>query len=154
MNSDTSQRLRAFVCLAGGILGSLLVLWILSSIFRAGDPNLALARTAERAAGATERAARTTEKAVEMAAQSRRDAEMARRASSAFRVTALAAGVCVPLVVAYLIYRVSERAEARPQELSDALERARVIEPAQPTRRFPRPARLLPREDGRDRKAG
>ena len=118
------------------------MLWILSSIFRAGDPNAALARTAEKLA-------RTTEKAVEMAAQSRRDAEMARRASSALRVIALAAGVCAPLAVAYLIYRVSERAEPKAQELLDVLERERVIEPAQPARRFPQPARLLPREDRR-----
>jgi len=103
MNKEPTHRTSPALYVAGGMAGSLVVLLMLSSLFRAADPNVALARTAERA--------------IQMAEESRREAEMARRTSSTIRLLALAAGVCAPLVVAYLIYRVSERPEPRPEDI-------------------------------------
>ena len=63
-------------------------------VFRARDPNVELART--------------TREAMEAAREAHEDAESVRRTSSALRTVALVVGVCAPLVVAYLIYRLRE----------------------------------------------
>ena len=71
--------------------------------------------------------ARTTREALRMARDAHQDAEATRRASSALRVMALAAGVCGPLVAAYLIYRLRIRAEPESGEVLTVLEKERLL---------------------------
>ena len=91
------DRERAVKYVLLGLCGSVIVLWMLAGIFSARDPNVELARTAREA--------------VEMAEGARREAEITRKASSVFRVMALVVGISVPLVVAYLIYRLQSKEE-------------------------------------------
>ena len=81
MNKEPTHRTSPALYVAGGMAGSLVVLLMLLSLFRAADPNVALARTAERA--------------IQMAEESRREAEIARR-KSAIGVLALVADVDAP----------------------------------------------------------
>jgi len=121
MTEEKSRMVKAFVYVVVGLCASLIALWTLGAIFRAGDPNLALAQVAERS--------------IQMAEDARRDAERARAASSRVRVLALALGVTAPLIVVYLIYRASERAEPTPAELLDVLEREKLLDLGEPQRR-------------------
>ena len=96
------------------VVAALVGIWALSYIFRANDPNVELARTVQ--------------KSLEVAEKARREAEVTRRTSSAVRVVALAAGVAVPLVVAYLIYRLRSRRESGADEILDVLEREKLLD--------------------------
>ena len=108
------DRERAVKYVLLGLCGSVIVLWMLAGIFSARDPNVELARTARET--------------VKMAEDARKEAEITRRASSAFRSVALVVGVSVPLVVAYLIYRLQVKEEPGAGEIIDVLERERLVE--------------------------
>ena len=107
MRTDRSARNRVLVYIIIGVLGSVGMLWTLSYVFRAGDPNVELVRT--------------TREAMETAREAREDAEITRRTSSALRILALMAGVVTPLIVVYLIYRLHARSEPGAEDLLDVL---------------------------------
>ena len=97
-----------------GVCGSILVFWIISSILARADPNEELVRTVRRS--------------IEIAEGARRDAEIARRSSSALRTIALVIGVIGPLVLAYLIYRLQARKEPGIEEVLELMEREKLID--------------------------
>ena len=105
---------------AGCLVAALLVYVALSVLgpCRSPDPNVELARTAREA--------------VAMARETQRDSERARRANNAMRVLALAAGVCVPLIVVYLVYKLRERSETPVEEVLDVLERHELLTEGKP----------------------
>ena len=96
------------------VVAALVGIWALSYILRANDPNVELARTVQ--------------KSLEVAEKARREAELTRKASSAVRAVALAAGVAVPLAVVYLIYRLRSRREPDAEEILDVLEREKLVD--------------------------
>ena len=111
MKGDRSD---AIGYLLAGFVGSLLVLWLLSHAFRVKDPNLELAEAAREA--------------VKLANSARKDAEAVRRSSSALRLVALVTGTTVPLVVAYLVYRLQSRQEPTIAEVLRVLEEQKLID--------------------------
>ena len=112
-----------------GLCGSVLAMWVLGGIFRTRDPNVELAKTASRA--------------VKMAEGARREAEITRKASSVFRSVALVVGISVPLIVAYLIYRLQVKEEPGAGEIIDVLGRERLVEmPEAEMAKLPRRDRL------------
>ena len=128
--SDYGSQPPAQGCIIVGLIALGLVLWALSSALRPSDPNPELVRMVREAA--------------ERAEEARKDADSTRRSANAIRTVALILALTVPLVVAYLIYRLAARSEARPEEIADALEDARLHgarvedpqEIAAPTRRL------------------
>ena len=123
------DRERAVKYLVLGLCGSVLVIWMLAGIFSARDPNVELVKTAREA--------------VKMAEGARREAEITRKASSVFRVVALVLGISVPLVVAYLIYRLQVKEEPGAGEIIDVLGRERPVEMSGSKRvKLPKRARL------------
>ena len=108
------DRERAVKYVILGLLGSVVLLWMLGGIFRARGADAELAKTAREA--------------VKMAEGARREAEITRKASSVFRVVALVVGISVPLVVAYLIYRLQTKEEPDVGEIIDVLGRERLVE--------------------------
>ena len=107
------DRERAVKYVLLGLCGSVLALWLFAGVFRARDPNVELAKTAR--------------KAVRMAEGARREADITRKASSVFRVVALVVGIGVPLVVAYLIYRLQVKEYLGAGEIIDVLGRDRLV---------------------------
>ena len=103
------DRERAVKYVLLGLCGSVLAIWVFGGIFRTSDPNVELAKTAR--------------KAVKIAEDARREAEITRKASSAFRSVALVGGIGVPLLVAYLIYRLQVKEEPSAGEIIGVLER-------------------------------
>ena len=85
MMDDPGER-RVLALVGCGLAGFFLAVWTYGVVLKPNDPNVELARTAR--------------KAVEMAEEARRDAQSVRRTNSALRLVALAAGVCVPLLIA------------------------------------------------------
>ena len=123
------DRERAVKYLILGFLGSVLALWLFAGVFRARDPNVELAKTAR--------------KAVRMAEGARREADITRKASSVFRSVALVVGISVPLIVAYLIYRLQVKEEPGAGEIIDVLGRERLVEmPEAEMAKLPRRDRL------------
>ena len=120
----TDVLIYAAVAVAVAVVG----LWGLSHVLRTREPSAELARA--------------TREALRMAREARRDAEDARRASSALRVLSLVVGVSVPLVVAYLIFRLKARAEPGAEEILAALEKEGLLGP--PARRALWPGRRPP----------
>lgn len=110
MNDKTLRLLRNVALLAGL---SLFVLWALSGIFRAGQPNAELART--------------TREAVRMV----QDWEHKRRwisgLTSVFRMLALVTGVAAPLAAVYLIFRHRSRSPITPEEFLEVLRQEGLI---------------------------
>jgi len=116
MGTDRARdRVLAYIIV--GVAGSLAMLWMLSYVFRAGDPNVELMRT--------------TREAIEEAREAREEAEITRRTSSALRVLALAAGVVAPLIVVYLVFRLHARAETGGEDLLDVLKGENLLPPTQ-----------------------
>ena len=113
MRANGAPRDRILIYIIVAVVGSLAMLWTLSYIFRAGDVNSALMRT--------------TREAIEAAREAREDAEITRRASSALRVIALAAGVVAPLVVVYLVFRLHARSEPGAGDLLDMMRREKLL---------------------------
>jgi len=105
---------RAMKYLLVGFCGSVLMLWTLGGIFRARDPNTELARTAREA--------------IKMADDARKEAEMIRKTSSALRIMALAIGVTIPLIIAYLIYLQQLRREPAIDEMLELIEREKLTD--------------------------
>jgi len=135
----TRDAVRSGVCALVMVGVAIAVTLVLGNILFARGPNAELART--------------TREALRMAGDAHEDADAARRASSALRVLALAAGVCGPLAAAYLIYRLRMRAEPESAEVLAVLERERLLRPGRaklPLKRSDA-CRLLakpPREEG------
>lgn len=126
-----------------GFVGAIVVFFGLSSLFRARDPNTTLAETAR--------------KAVEMAEEARKDAESVRRASSAFRIVALVVGVTIPLVVAYLVYKLRAREEVGMDELVQAFRQYRLTDFGEGSKKqLPMSVRFRIREgyEGKDQREG
>jgi len=105
----------ALICAALGAALAVAALWAMSHVLRTREPGAELARA--------------TREALRLAREARQDAEDARRVSSALRVLSLVAGVSVPLVVAYLIFRLSARAEPGAAEILAVLEKEGLLEP-------------------------
>ena len=88
-------------------------LWMLSSIFRGGDPDAELLRT--------------TREALEIA----REAESGRRRSenlaAVVRIVGLLALVWAPLALAYLVYRSGSREEITLSEALEVLEKENLL---------------------------
>jgi len=114
MLTDRAPRDRILAYIIVGVAGSLAMLWMLSYVFRAGDPNVELMRT--------------TREAIE---EAREEAEITRRTSSALRVLALAAGVVAPLIVVYLVFRLHARAETGAEDLLDVFKSENLLPPTQ-----------------------
>ena len=130
MRTDRTPRNRLVVYIVLGVLGSLGMLWMLSYVFRAGDPNVELVRT--------------TREAIETAREARQEAEITRRTSSALRILALAAGVVTPLIVVYLIYRLHAQSEPGAGDLLDVLKAENLLAPTRdPHRQLPWSEHLL-----------
>ena len=111
------------------VVAALVGIWALTYIFRSKDPNVQLARTAQ--------------KSLEVAEKARREAEVTRKASSAVRVIALAAGVAAPLAVAYLIYRLRSRREPGAEEILDMLDHEKLLDLSETDKaKLPKHARL------------
>jgi len=91
-----------------GVAAILLSLSLLVYLLRPPDPNMGMAETAREA--------------VQMAREAREDATSARQRGYTIRVIALVVGVSVPVVVAYLIFRSSERSELGPEEVLEVME--------------------------------
>jgi len=130
---------------AGCVIAVLVVLglavWALSSAFRPRDPNPELIKIAQDA--------------VRMADEARKDAESARRSANTLRVVGIILGSTAPLVVAYLIYRLHAKAEARPEDVMEALEARCAVGPAEKQpQELPTAARRLINAPGRDRRGG
>ena len=135
MRTRGAVRDRLVVYIVLSVLGSLAMLWMLSYVFRAGDPNVELVRT--------------TREAIETAREARQEAEIIRRTSSALRILALAAGVATPLIVVYLICRL-HGSEPGAEDLLDVLKAENLLAPTQDRhRQLPRPEyRLLDEQHG------
>ncbi len=129
------QEIRRIAYVALAVLGGLFALWVLSHIFRSGEPNAELARTVREA--------------MELAREAQHEAEAARRASSALRVIALAVGVTAPFIAVYLIYRLRERSEPGVGEVLEVLEKEKLIDlPPAGFKRLPCGAWLQLKESG------
>ena len=121
-----------------GVCGAMAVFGVMSSILPKADPNAELVRTVR--------------KSIEIAEGARRDADSARKTSSAFRIVALAIGVIGPLVLAYLIYRLQFRKEPGIEEVLDLMEREKLIDaPQGQPKRLPRKARLRLKDRSSDK---
>ena len=114
MRISRAVRDKLVVYIVLGVVGSLLALWALSSIFRAGDPNVELART--------------TREAMQIAEDAHRSAQAVGRTSSIVRILALVVGVTVPLIVALLVYVLQQRSEPRPEEVLRLLEKENLLD--------------------------
>lgn len=91
----------------------LVMVWVLSGIFRTRSPDAQIAQTASRA--------------MDIAEEARADAKVARRASSGIRILALVMGVSAPLVVVYLMRRLREKSEPGLDEMIDVLQKEGLI---------------------------
>ncbi len=109
---ERKRNLLKYVVLA--VLVGLLALWIVSGLLRLEHPNAELART--------------TRRALEMAREAQEEANLARRASSHYRLLAMAAGVVAPLVVAYLIHRLHARSESTQENFLEVLQEEKLID--------------------------
>jgi len=111
-------------------VAALLALWLLVAILSFRPPDAELARTVREA--------------LRMAHGAYRDADAARRGSSAFRLIAMVIGMTAPLIVAYLIYRLHLGSEPRPPGMLDAMEHERLEVHVEKQSELPFPAMGLP----------
>ena len=90
-----------------------------------------------------------------MAEGARREAEIIRKASSVFRVVALVVGISVPLLVAYLVYRLRIMEESGVGEIIDVLGRERLVEiPGSKRVKLPKRTRLKLEQGSHGREKG
>ena len=111
---SVEQRMKRWWRPAAAIAAILLSLSLLVYLLRPPDPNAEMAETAREA--------------VQMARDAREDAESARRRGYTVRVVALVVGVSVPLMVAYLIYRSSERSEPGLEDVLEVMEEEGLLD--------------------------
>jgi hypothetical protein len=102
-------------CVIAALIAAGLAVWAVSSALRARDPNPELVRLAREAS--------------QRADEARKGAESARRSANTLRVVAIVLGATVPLVVAYLIYRLHARAEAGPEDMLATIQAEQLDEP-------------------------
>jgi len=135
MKTEARHMLIYWVLAVAVALGGL---WVLSRIFRSGEPNSELSRA--------------TREALQMAREAQEDAEDTRRTASVLRIVALVAGVSAPLVVAYLVYRLRASQEPELNEILHVLEHEGLLQDV-PEARGSLPGQkplLVERKDGQD----
>jgi heme/copper-type cytochrome/quinol oxidase subunit 4 len=111
---------------------ALLAVWIIAGILSSRSPDAELARTVREA--------------LRMTRQAHQEADAVRRASSAFRLIAMAVGMAAPLVIVYLIYRLHMRPEPQSPDMLNAIERERLEAREDERPELPSPALSLPKE--------
>jgi hypothetical protein len=88
-------------------------LWMLSSIFHAGDPDAELLRT--------------TREAIRIAREADSDRRRSENLAAVVRIVGLLAVVWAPLVLAYLVYRSGSREEITLAEALEVLEKENLL---------------------------